>query len=110
MPWRYRSMCVSRYVCTLKPSGMHNAKVLARLKEQGQAVIFITHKLHEALTLGDEVSILRHGRIVGRIDRQEMRAKSHEELRESIVRMMFGGETPEVAEVAELREDVAEVE
>ena len=28
-------------------------RVLGRLKEQGQAIIFITHKLHEALSLGD---------------------------------------------------------
>jgi simple sugar transport system ATP-binding protein len=42
------------------------AKVLARLKEQGHAVIFITHKLHEALSLGDFISILRQGRVAGR--------------------------------------------
>ena len=84
--------------------------MLARLKEQGQAVIFITHKLHEALSLGDFISILRQGRLAGTIDRAAMREQGHEELRAEIVRIMFGEEARTVADVAELREELAEVE
>src|SRR5207253_3373120 len=84
------------------------AKVLARLKESGQAVIFITHKLHEALSLGDEISILRQGRLVGEIKATELATRSHSELRGEIVRIMFGEEARTVAEVAELREELAE--
>jgi len=40
-------------------------EVLRRLKATGISIIFITHKLHEALSLGDEISILRHGRLAG---------------------------------------------
>ena len=47
-----------------------------RLKEQGQAVIFITHKLHEALALGDRVSILARAGSSGAIDREDARASS----------------------------------
>ena len=40
-------------------------QVLTRLKERGHGIVFITHKLHEALSLGDRISILRHGRLAG---------------------------------------------
>jgi simple sugar transport system ATP-binding protein len=73
-------------------------------------VIFITHKLHEALSLGDFISILRQGRVAGTIDRRAMRVKDHEALRAEIVRIMFGEEARSVADVAELREELAEVE
>jgi general nucleoside transport system ATP-binding protein len=111
--WRgSRVLILDEPTSMLTPQGVAElAKVLARLKEQSQAVMFITHKLHEALTLGDEVSVLRHGRLVGRIEREAMRSKSPEQLRAEIVRMMFGGEDPSrIADVAELREEVAEAD
>ena len=108
--WRgSRVLILDEPTSMLTPQGVAElAKVLKRLTAQGQAVIFITHKLHEALTLGDEVSILRQGRIVGRIDNEAMRTKPAEELRAEIVRTMFGDEPAEVAEVAELQEEIVE--
>ena len=32
-----------------------------RLKQRGLAIVFITHKLHEAVALGDRISVLRRG-------------------------------------------------
>jgi len=108
--WRgSRVLILDEPTSMLTPQGVAElAKVLARLKEQGQAVIFITHKLHEALTLGDEVTILRQGRIAGRIARDAMRTKPHDELRAEIVRMMFAEDPAAVADVAELQEEVVE--
>jgi len=108
--WRgSRVLILDEPTSMLTPQGVAElAKVLARLKERGQAVIFITHKLHEALTLGDEVSVLRQGRVVGRIDGERMRSSSHDELRAEIVRMMFVEDPATVADVAELREDIIE--
>jgi ABC-type uncharacterized transport system ATPase subunit len=83
-------------------------KLLGRLKEQEQAIIFITHKLHEALTLGDRISILRQGRLAATIDRQTLRSTPHEDLRAEIVRIMFGDEARAVADVAELHEELVE--
>ncbi len=40
--------------------------VVTRLREEGRAVIFITHKLREALHVADTISVLRQGRVVGR--------------------------------------------
>jgi ABC-type uncharacterized transport system ATPase subunit len=109
--WRgSRVLILDEPTSMLTPQGVAElSKVLARLKEQGQAVIFITHKLHEALTLGDEISILRQGRLAGTIDREALHTKGHEELRAEIVRIMFSDEARAVADVAELREDLAQV-
>jgi general nucleoside transport system ATP-binding protein len=110
--WRgSRVLILDEPTSMLTPQGVAElTKVLARLKEQGQAVIFITHKLHEALSLGDFISILRQGRLAGTIDRQALREDDHEALRAEIVRIMFGEEARAVADVAELREELAEVE
>ena len=53
----------------LTPQGVAELEqILARLKGQGLAVIFITHKLHEAISMGDRVSVLSQGRLVGAIE------------------------------------------
>jgi simple sugar transport system ATP-binding protein len=110
--WRgSRVLILDEPTSMLTPQGVAElTKVLGRLKEQGQAVIFITHKLHEALSLGDFISVLRQGRLAGTIDRQAMRQQDHEQLRAEIVRIMFGEEARTVADVAELREELSEVE
>ncbi|WP_050747733.1 ATP-binding cassette domain-containing protein [Sodalis glossinidius] len=41
--------------------------LMCRLVAQGLAVVFITHKLNEALAWGDRISVLRLGRKVGEI-------------------------------------------
>jgi general nucleoside transport system ATP-binding protein len=110
--WRgSRVLILDEPTSMLTPQGVAElTKVLARLKEQGQAVIFITHKLHEALSLGDEISILRHGRLAGKLDPGALRSQGHEELRAEIVRIMFGDEARSVAGVAELQEELQLVE
>ncbi len=85
-------------------------QVLGRLKEQGQGIVFITHKLHEALSLGDRISILRQGRVAGTLDSETLRSAPAAELRGTIIRLMFGDEVPAVADVAELEEDIEHVE
>ena len=46
-------------------------KVLRELAEQGAAIIFITHKLREAIALCDTITVLRGGRVVGTTTPQE---------------------------------------
>jgi ABC-type uncharacterized transport system ATPase subunit len=43
-------------------------EVLRRLRADGRAIVFITHKLREALALADTVSVLRRGRVVATLD------------------------------------------
>ncbi len=45
--------------------------VLARLREDGYAIILITHKLKEVLTCADRITILRKGRVAGSMLRSE---------------------------------------
>src|SRR3546814_14300019 len=53
----------------LTPQGVEDlAAVMRRLRDQGVAIIFITHKLREAYAVGDRVSVLRLGRLVGGLD------------------------------------------
>ena len=42
--------------------------VLRRMAEEGNAVIFITHKLHEVMAVSDRVTVLRDGRVVSTVD------------------------------------------
>lgn len=61
-------------------------KIIRHLAEQGRSIVFITHKLGEALAICDRITILRSGVKVGVLDRREIRSTSE------VVRMMFGAE------------------
>ncbi len=45
--------------------------VLRRMRDDGKAIIIITHKMHEVLTLSDRVSVLRKGEYVGTVKTSE---------------------------------------
>lgn len=92
----------------LTPQGIVELeKVLLQLKERGLAIIFITHKLHEALDVGDRVTVLRQGRVVGALEPDVVHSTTRHELQERIVGMMFGEEAAVLAGVAEVRGQVA---
>src|SRR3546814_793859 len=42
--------------------------IMRRLKEQGTSIIFITHKLREVKAIGDRISVIRRGKLVGTAD------------------------------------------
>ena len=42
--------------------------VLRRMRDDGKAIIIITHKLHEVLSLSDKVAVLRKGEYVGTVN------------------------------------------
>ena len=44
---------------------------LRRMREDGKAIIIITHKLHEVLDLSDRVSVLRKGEYIGTVNTSE---------------------------------------
>jgi simple sugar transport system ATP-binding protein len=71
-------------------------RILARLKREGVAVVFITHKLQETIHVSDRVTVLRQGRKAGELGPEEMRADPGAVTRR-IVEMMFGGQTPQPA-------------
>lgn len=57
--------------------------LIRRLRDEGLAIIYISHRMGEIYELADFVSVLRDGTAVGTIDRAELSA-------ETLVRMMVG--------------------
>jgi len=56
--------------------------ILRNMRESGKAIIIITHKLHEVLSLSDNVTVLRKGEYVGTVKTSET---SEAELTEMMV-------------------------
>jgi len=91
----------------LTPQGIAELqKVLVAVKTSGLAIIFITHKLHEAVAIGDRITILKQGRVVGALEPAELNGASPADLQRRIVAIMFGEAASAVSDVAELRSDV----
>ncbi|MCL4393304.1 MAG: sugar ABC transporter ATP-binding protein [Chloroflexi bacterium] len=44
--------------------------ILRQLREDGVAIIYVSHRLEEVLTLADRISVLRDGKLIETIDRQ----------------------------------------
>jgi simple sugar transport system ATP-binding protein len=66
-------------------------KFLLEFKSRGGTVVLITHKIPEALETSDRIVVLRHGRIVASLSREEATP-------ETIRRYMFGEESRRLAE------------
>jgi len=60
-------------------------KLMARARERGVGVVFITHNAHHALSIGDKFVVLIQGRVAAAFDRGE---KSRDE----VIGLMAGGE------------------
>ncbi len=63
--------------------------LIRRLKQQGVAVIYISHRLEEIFEIADRVTVLRDGKKVGTRDVKEV-------TREELIRMMVGRELREM--------------
>jgi ABC-type uncharacterized transport system ATPase subunit len=59
--------------------------ILRRMRDQGKTVIIITHKLSEVLSISDEVTVMRDGKVVGGVQTKETNATE-------LARMMVGRE------------------
>ena len=57
--------------------------ILRGMREQGKTVVIITHKLDEVLAISDDVTVMRDGRVVGRVKTSETNAAE-------LARMMVG--------------------
>ena len=80
-------------------------QIIANLKAQGVAVIYISHRLQEISEIADEVTVLRDGRLVGSKPVAEMST-------EQIVSMMVGRELEDFfrKEQADIGDVILEVE
>jgi simple sugar transport system ATP-binding protein len=59
--------------------------ILRRMREQGRTIVIITHKLSEVLAISDEVTVMRDGRVVGRLQTAQTNAAE-------LARLMVGRE------------------
>jgi ABC-type uncharacterized transport system ATPase subunit len=59
--------------------------ILRRMREQGKTVVIITHKLSEVLAISDEVTVMRDGKVVGRVKTKDTNAAE-------LARLMVGRE------------------
>jgi simple sugar transport system ATP-binding protein len=75
----------------LTPQGVADlGRMMQRLKDQGVALILITHKLVEAYEFGDRISVLRLGTLAGAIEPARLKAMNEAERTDTVIRMMFG--------------------
>lgn len=64
-------------------------QILIRLKTRGTAILFVTHKLTEALQISDRITVLRRGKKVGELGPDELSGDSIA-ISQRIVELMFG--------------------
>ncbi len=57
--------------------------ILRRMTDEGRGLIFISHKLHEVMSLSDRITVLRNGRVTGQ-------TVPSETSREQLAQMMVG--------------------
>jgi ABC-type uncharacterized transport system ATPase subunit len=75
----------------LTPQGVKDlGAVMKRLRDKGVALILITHKLVEAYELGDRISVLRLGCVVGALPPEQKRMMTEREATDAVIEMMFG--------------------
>jgi ABC-type uncharacterized transport system ATPase subunit len=61
-------------------------ETLARLRQAGMSIIFISHKLYEVMTICDRITVLRDGKVVGTV-------KKTDTTQTELATMMVGRET-----------------
>jgi simple sugar transport system ATP-binding protein len=61
-------------------------QALRRMAGEGKAIVYISHKLHEVMSLADEIAILRKGQIVDEVPATEVRCQA------DLARRMVGRE------------------
>ena len=86
-----RVLILDESTSMLTPTGIAElGALMRRLAESGQAVIFITHKLKEAVEFGDRITVLKLGRMVGEISPDHMQARHGDDIISDVVELMFG--------------------
>jgi simple sugar transport system ATP-binding protein len=58
------------------PETAHLFKALRQMAAAGKAIIFISHKLEEVLSLADDIAVLRKGRVVDAIEAHTVSSKA----------------------------------
>lgn len=80
-------------------------KIIKRLKEEGKAIIYISHKLEEIFTICDRVTVLRDGEYIGTKDKEDLDVPT-------LIKMMVGRDIQDMypKEACDIGEVLIEVE
>ena len=63
--------------------------LMRRQRDDGESVVFISHKLREVLAIADRITVMRQGKNVKTLERSEADV-------DTITRLMIGGEVPTI--------------
>ncbi|AMB58418.1 ABC transporter ATP-binding protein [Microterricola viridarii] len=86
-----RILILDEPTAVLTPSEVTSLfSVIRRAADGGATVVLVTHKIHEVLSVSDEITVLRGGRVTGRFDTATASAQE-------LVHAMTGREVHEVA-------------
>jgi len=91
--WRggERVLILDEPTSMLTPQGVAElGEVIKRLRDDGVAIVFVTHKLREAYEFCDRISVLRDGWLAGQIGPEDRARMNEKDTLDEIVRMMFG--------------------
>ncbi len=78
--------------------------IMRSLKEQGTSIVFITHKLREVKAIGDRITVIRRGKVVGTTSPDTSEAELAEMMVGRAVKLVVAKEQAEVgAPVLEVR-------
>ncbi|MFK5979426.1 MAG: ABC transporter ATP-binding protein [Rhizobiaceae bacterium] len=95
-----RVLILDESTSMLAPSGIEElGALMRRLVKEGMAIIFITHKLKEAIAFGDRISVLKLGRKVGEISAERFKSLDEPTLIMEVVELMFGTQHDHDAEL-----------
>jgi general nucleoside transport system ATP-binding protein len=79
--------------------------IMRELKKQGTSIIFITHKLREVKAIGDRISVIRRGKVVGTADPSASEAELAEMMVGRSVKLTVDKTAPKVgAPVLEVKD------
>jgi ABC-type uncharacterized transport system ATPase subunit len=79
-------------------------EIMRSLKEQGTSIIFITHKLREVKAVGDRISVIRRGKVVGTAAPDASEAELAEMMVGRAVKLVVDKDAPKAGEtVLEVR-------
>lgn len=73
-------------------------EIIERMRDQGVAILYVSHRMGEIKALADDVAVLRDGRIVDRQSRPF-------DLKQAVSAMLGEGIVDDIAEITELRGD-----
>ncbi|WP_334175815.1 ATP-binding cassette domain-containing protein [Pseudoxanthobacter sp.] len=90
-----RVLLLDEATAMLTPQGADElGRTMRALAAGGLAVVFITHKLDEALRFGDRISVLSRGRLAGTLPPAEIAALGPADARRRMLALMFGTGRP----------------